>query len=194
MKIYLAAAMPRITEANKLGLLLEKQGHSLTSYWHKEVDRKVENADYHNGSRAQRDKDCVEACDVFISLVGDRHQSRGGRHCELGLALAWEKQIILIGDDDDCIFTWLENSGITKIYSIEKFIAERLGDLNSIGERKPKSDEDIIFDILQAAAKKAAETGERKDLHRYLELRKIQNKISMHVELVKIKNLKKEGG
>lgn len=41
------------------------------------------------------------------------------------------------------------------------------------------SDEDAIFNIVQAAAKKAADTGEREDLQRYLNLRGVINKVSI---------------
>lgn len=124
MKIYVAASMPRVQEAHTLSEKLKEYGHVITSYWHNTDVNSQKSKDYHYPDKAQRDKDAVEACDVFIELVGDSGKSRGGRHCELGLALAWKKQIILIGGDDDCIFTWLP--GLTKIESIEKFITERL--------------------------------------------------------------------
>ena len=51
----------------------------------------------------------MQSCDLFVELVGDEG-SKGGRHCELGLAVGWDKKIILIGGLDCCIFTnlpWL---------------------------------------------------------------------------------------
>lgn len=43
----------------------------------------------------------------------------------------------------------------------------------------PLSAETTIFNLLQAAAKKAAKTGERKDLQAYLKLRAINHKVSI---------------
>lgn len=103
MKVYIAASYPRIEEATKLGEELEIMGYEVLSYWHQGVER---DPSYHSGQRAIRDMFAVQQCDLFIELIGDT-DSRGGRHCELGLAIAWEKKIILIGTIDDCIFTHL---------------------------------------------------------------------------------------
>jgi len=100
MKVYIAASYLRKEEAQKLGLELEQKGFEILSDWH-QVN---EQADYHSGQRAIRDMHSVEQCDLFIEFVGDK-DSKGGRHCELGLALAWNKKIILIGEIDTCIFT-----------------------------------------------------------------------------------------
>ncbi len=108
MKIYIAASYPRKAEAEALGIALEKRGFEILSYWHQIVD----DADYLSGQKAIRDMYAVEHCDLFVELIGD-DGSKGGRHCELGLALAWKKNIILIGGknvDEYCIFAnlpWL---------------------------------------------------------------------------------------
>ncbi len=100
LKIYIAASYPRKEEANTLGAALEKKGYEILSYWHQIID----DADYLSGAKAIRDLYAVKNCDLFVELVGD-DGSKGGRHCELGLALAWDKKIILIGKGDDyCIF------------------------------------------------------------------------------------------
>ena len=122
MNIYISASIPRKQEAYDLGNLLRAAGHNILSQWHNTIGKNSD-ANYHSQDKAVRDLDGVNACEVFIELVGDT-KSRGGRHCELGLAIAGKKKIILIGPDDDCIFTWLP--GLTKIESIEKFIAERV--------------------------------------------------------------------
>lgn len=120
MKIYISASIPRVKEACDLGLILKKAGHTLVSYWHETSE-----CNYHSTDRAVRDLEGVEECEMFIELIGDS-ESRGGRHCELGIALALDKQIILIGTDDDCIFTWLPRRYLTRIESVAKFIAERI--------------------------------------------------------------------
>lgn len=128
MKIYIAASLPRYKDAHNLSQKLKQHGHEIVSIWHKNDkilgDTK---ADYHSGTKAARDMHGVKNCELFIELVGD-NKSRGGRHCELGLALAWDKQIILIGDVDDCIFTHLPI--LTHIQTIEQFLKERI----NIGE------------------------------------------------------------
>jgi len=103
MKIYIAASYPRYNEAQELGKKLEELEFEVVSYWHQ---GKEKIADYQSGQRAIRDLSAVQQCDLFIELIGDE-KSKGGRHCELGLAIAWNKKIILIGEKDNCIFTHL---------------------------------------------------------------------------------------
>jgi len=57
---------------------------------------------------------------LFIELIGDSG-SKGGRHTELGMAIAWEKEIMLVGGPDNCIFTWLP--WLAKYNNIEELIA-----------------------------------------------------------------------
>jgi hypothetical protein len=116
MKVYIAASFPRQKEAQELGEKLEKLGFEITSYWHQGAER---NSEYHSGARALRDKLAVERCELFIELVGD-NLSRGGRHCELGLALSLNKKVILIGSIDDCIFTNLPY--LPRFNNIESFL------------------------------------------------------------------------
>jgi hypothetical protein len=118
MKVYIAASFPRMEEAQNLGLKLEAMGFEITSYWHQGGETASE---YHSGVRALRDYLAVERSELFIELVGDLHKSRGGRHCELGLALAWNKKIMLVGSIDDCIFTNLPY--LPRFESVEALLA-----------------------------------------------------------------------
>jgi len=102
MKIYIAASYTRIKEAKFLGEELEQKDFEVISNWHQDHNNPID-ADYLSGSRAIRDQYAIESCDLFVELIGDEN-SRGGRHCELGMALAWNKKIILIGEPDGCIF------------------------------------------------------------------------------------------
>ena len=104
-KVYIAASYTNILSAKKLGEDLEKIGYSVISCWHIEGQSPVD-SDYHSSGRAIRDLYSVKQCDIFIELVGDEG-SKGGRHCELGLAIAFGKNIMLVGGPDNCIFTWL---------------------------------------------------------------------------------------
>lgn len=108
LKIYIGASYPRIKEAEALGEKLDTKGFIVLSLWHQE-SKSTKDSDYFSGLRALRDKEGVKYCDIFIEFIGDE-KSHGGRHCELGMALAWGKRIMLIGDKDKCIFTnlpWL---------------------------------------------------------------------------------------
>ena len=104
-KVYVAASYTNIVAAKTLGQKLELMGFEVLSYWHMDGNSSVD-SDYHSSSRAMRDHQQVKACDLFIELTGDSG-SKGGRHCELGLAIAWNKDIMIVGTADDCIFTWL---------------------------------------------------------------------------------------
>lgn len=102
MKIYIAASHPNIEQAKLLAYKLDEAGFELVSIWH-DVDKAPA---YNSAPRAIRDMLGVERCDLFIEFIGD-NASKGGRHCELGMALAWGKKIILVGSDDGCVFTHL---------------------------------------------------------------------------------------
>lgn len=103
MKVYIAASHPNIENAKLLAKELTKtQKFTMVSLWHEEDKEPA----YNSAPRAIRDMLGVERCDLFIEFIGD-NASRGGRHCELGLALAWNKKIILVGSDDGCVFTHL---------------------------------------------------------------------------------------
>lgn len=120
MKIYIAASYTRIIEAKALGLALKEKGFEILSLWHIEGGSAVD-SDYLSGSKAIRDQYAIESCDLFVELVGDSG-SKGGRHCELGMALAWNKKIILIGGLDNCIFTNLP--WLPRMKTTEEFLAK----------------------------------------------------------------------
>jgi len=103
LRVYIAASYPRYNEAHELGIKLEEMGFEVISYWH-QGEEKI--ANYKSAQRAMGDLFAIQQCDLFIELIGDE-ESKGGRHCELGMALAWNMKIILIGDEDYCIFTHL---------------------------------------------------------------------------------------
>lgn len=120
MKVYIAASYTRIKEAKALGETLEQKEFSVVSNWHQDHDNPID-ADYLSGPRAIRDQYAIESCDLFVEFIGDEG-SKGGRHCELGMALAWNKKIILIGDLDCCIFTNLP--WLPRMKNVEEFLAK----------------------------------------------------------------------
>ncbi len=120
MKIYIAASHPKIELAKSLAgkLVLNNLNGTkfeVISLWHDQDKAPA----YSSAPRAIRDMFGVEQCDLFIEFIGD-NDSRGGRHCELGMALAWGKKIILIGSDDGCVFTHLPY--IARVNNVEELL------------------------------------------------------------------------
>lgn len=113
MKIYLAARYSRIAELNAYKRELEAWGHIVTSRWlngehqrhgadaAKAVERHNLDSYPELGALfAQDDIDDLIEADIVIAFserVGAANTGRGGRHVEIGIALALKKRISLIG-------------------------------------------------------------------------------------------------
>lgn len=99
MKIYLAASWPRRDEARHIATRLKAVGHTLTADWWNDEDI---SGGYANGvatmpsERAARDLQAVRDADAVVCLTGDT-LTKGGRHSEVGAALALGKRVFLIG-------------------------------------------------------------------------------------------------
>lgn len=110
--IYIAARYSRRREAVKLAKQLESRGHTVTARWLEGDHRLPREADENRASRwsklATDDFEDVEGCDVliFLSEPKDGSSTRGGRHVEVGLALAWGRRVIIVGRREN-IFHWL---------------------------------------------------------------------------------------
>ena len=105
MKIYLAARYTRYPELQGYRADLEGAGHTVTSRWingnHQITDAGL-SAQAKEEERirfAQEDRDDLEAADCVISFteVPRTTATRGGRHVELGMALAHQKRVIVVG-------------------------------------------------------------------------------------------------
>lgn len=103
VKIYIAAPYPLRDEAIRVMRMLEVGGLEVTSRWLKAPD---DLADEH----ARKDLDDVAAADVLLALnpEGWANQGTGGRHVELGYAIALGKPIVLVGERTN-IFHYLSN-------------------------------------------------------------------------------------
>jgi hypothetical protein len=57
---------------------------------------------------AQEDFEDVRAADVVMAFTEEpcSNKGRGGRHVELGLALAWGKRVVIVGPREN-VFCWL---------------------------------------------------------------------------------------
>lgn len=107
MDIYLAARYGRRQELADYRRYLEGLGHTVTSRW---VLGLHEGQVYDNGIRlpgtpdesqqfAIEDMADLQAADTVIAFTEPPRSaaSRGGRHVELGLAIAWGKRVCICG-------------------------------------------------------------------------------------------------
>lgn len=107
MLIYLAARYGRREELCTIRTHLETLGHQITSRWlsgtHEIASR--ENGEDQEGTLndsrrfAEEEMADLHAAECLIALTEPPRSSysRGGRHTELGLALAWQKRIVVVG-------------------------------------------------------------------------------------------------
>jgi hypothetical protein len=115
MNIYLASRYSRFPEMAEYAATLRDLGHIVSSRWilgdhdlraHGEAE-----ADYYQSLWAAEDWEDLCTADTVISFTeppGDvPGRSRGGRHCEHGIALALKKRCIVIGFREN-VFHWLQ--------------------------------------------------------------------------------------
>ena len=104
--IYLAARYRRRQELTEYGDQLKADGHIVTSRWvyveGRSSDSKA-NTDELRTRYAQEDIEDLQAADTVIAFTEEEHSpySRGGRHVELGMALAWHKDVYLVGNPEN---------------------------------------------------------------------------------------------
>lgn len=85
-------------------------GHEVTSRWLDvspgfEINATVMNEAPDRGRRyAERDMEDIQAADMVISFT-DGELARGGRHAEFGMAVAWEKTLVLVGPREQLFHT-----------------------------------------------------------------------------------------
>lgn len=113
MKIYIAGPAPHRAYIDGIRAHLERHGHQVVSTWHSERDTSYAPATLESRMPgcATKDYNEVMSCDALMcmSLEG----TRGGMHTELGLALAWDKIIFLIGDRTQ-VFHWHHRVNVYK--------------------------------------------------------------------------------
>ena len=127
MKIYLASRYSRRVELCDYRSQLEQLGHSVTSRWlngkhqlsrdglrigavgeeYVEAGSDREAAEL-RAFFAEEDMEDVRTADLVIAFTEfpRAKASRGGRHVELGMALAWSKPVYLVGPREN-VFCWL---------------------------------------------------------------------------------------
>ena len=103
MRIYIACPYPERGLAVEAMQLLEARGHDVTSRWLKAPDELTD-------ASAREDLADVASAEVLLALnpSGYENAGTGGRHVELGYALALKKRILLVGQRSN-IFHYLSN-------------------------------------------------------------------------------------
>ena len=123
MKIYLAARHGRREDMLQMAAMLESHGHHITSRWIRRP-AEADDADFSNPWTAEGDRirlgerlagddlADIRACECLIAFTegpnGGPEANRGGRHVELGIAIALGKKVAIVGPREN-IFTCLPN-------------------------------------------------------------------------------------
>ena len=120
MNFYIAASYPLKIQACFLAGKIRENGHKIASTWHDDWEQLIDDPEKW-GEDCIRDFSGVRDCNHFVQLTGD-NQSKGGRHTELGIALALGKRISLIGPNEQVFH---RHPSITHYARVRDFI-ERL--------------------------------------------------------------------
>lgn len=102
IKVYLASRFGRQEEIRQHRERLRSLGFVVVSRW---LDEEWSSArgqpvtHQHKTMWAAYDYDDVRSCDVMINFTEpeDNSYGRGGRHVEFGLAMAWNKRLVVVG-------------------------------------------------------------------------------------------------
>ena len=101
MKIYFAGRYGRRVELLKYAAALNASGHAVTSRWlrgaHESKDATPTEAEA--AGWAKYDLEDIDTADAVIAFTEapDNPHGRGGRHVELGYAIAKDKRIFVVG-------------------------------------------------------------------------------------------------
>lgn len=117
MNIYLAARYSRRQALRQVASRLIDAGHRITSRWIESDpiagDPPPDARTVRRAGRAVEDWIDLLAADCVIAFTEEERSplaGRGGRHVELGLALAWNKRILVVGPRENvfCCLPWVE--------------------------------------------------------------------------------------
>ena len=98
--VYMAARFERRAELNEYRLDLKRAGIEVTSHW-LTVNPPApvhELTDDDWRTLALTDIEDIRRADAFVLFAEGARDGGGGRHTEFGMALAWEKRMIVVGD------------------------------------------------------------------------------------------------
>jgi hypothetical protein len=113
MQIYLAARYGRRAELHGYAATLRALGHTSTATWLEQADRGDDDGIHlpacWAAARAWAVRDMMDLaaadCLILWTEAPGMPWGRGGRHVELGLALAWRKDVLLIGPVENIFCT-----------------------------------------------------------------------------------------
>jgi len=112
--VYLAARYSRRAELTGYAEELRSRGITVRADWlkgeHDSLDGMVTDAG--QAAWATIDRSDIDACGMFVAFTEEPRSghSRGGRHVELGMALARGKAVTVIGPREN-VFCWLPEIG-----------------------------------------------------------------------------------
>jgi hypothetical protein len=110
VKVYLAARYGRRAELCAYRDQLEAVGHRVTARWLSglhESDNGRDPLNLTDSARfAQEDMDDLSSAEVVIAFTEPptTTYSRGGRHVEAGMALAWGKRLLIVGPAENVFY------------------------------------------------------------------------------------------
>jgi hypothetical protein len=113
MKVYLMARYSRRFEMRDYARQLQAVGCEITSRWiwggHELAQRVGRNGAFYAHRRFAEedwaDLSAADCCIAFTEPGGELNGGgRGGRHVELGIALAWGKRVIVVGPRENLFY------------------------------------------------------------------------------------------
>lgn len=119
MRLYVAASFPRKREAEALASRLIAAGHTVASAWHT-VGPRMEYGEGTLKEVALRDMADVLRAEALVCLTGDT-LTHGGRHGEVGAALATMRPVYLLGPREKCV--WHHHPRVRQVDSAVKLLS-----------------------------------------------------------------------
>jgi len=84
---------------------IESSNHDVVSGWHRMRSPRLEVNDPRLKQRAMRDLADIREADIVIAFLGSDGSQRGGRHFELGYAVALRRPVWLVGKIEHAFHT-----------------------------------------------------------------------------------------
>lgn len=95
MKFYIASRIKKANQVEKITQKLKSLGHSITFDWTKQPNlRPYDKNLKQSATISKQSLSAIKSCDFFVLLTD---QAGTGMHTELGIALAENKKIFVVG-------------------------------------------------------------------------------------------------
>ena len=147
MKVYLAARYTRREEIYSYAEELVALGHEVTARWvygrpdASHPDLVTGHTDAYEEKVSVEDlKDVAGAdCIICFSEVPRATNTRGGRHVEFGMAVAWDKRIILVGPQEN-VFHYLPKVEVYPDWAALRAKLASEGPVRDLGPAHPNAE------------------------------------------------------